>query len=150
MRIRSAPTLFAALVVGAGLALAPASLHAQKKRQRDVVTHDELVETGQVQQDLYAALRNLRPRFLERPPGVRSITGGDVKATAVFLDRKPMGGIETLQSIMASTVDEVRYYEPSRAATEFGPIAEGGAVSIKLLKGDAAAKQPADSASRKP
>jgi len=144
IRIRS--VLAMALLLGGVAALAPSQLHAQKKRQRDLVTRDEIVETGQTQQDLFAALRALRPRFLERPPGVRTITAGETKATAVYVDGKPMGGIETLQSIMASTVEEVRYYEPSKAATEFGPNAEGGAVAVKLTKAPKVTKQQPDSA----
>ena len=144
-RIRS--VLAMALLFGGVAALAPSQLHAQKRRQRDLVTRDEIVETGQTQQDLFAALRSLRPRFLEPPPGVRTLGNSMQIPTAVVVDGKRMGGLETLHAIVASTVDEVRYLEPSRAGTEYGQMASGGAVVVKLFKGPVNAKDasPKDS-----
>ena len=114
--------------------LLPAVAHAQKK-ERDRVKRDEILASGQQEQDLFLALRALRPRFLEPPPGVRTLGNSMQIPTAVVVDGKRMGGLETLQSIVANTVDEVRYLEPSKAGTEYGQMASGGAVVVKLYKG---------------
>ena len=115
------------------LAALPSLAHAQKK-ERDRVKRDEILAAGQGEQDLFLALRALRPRFLEPPPGVRTLGNSMQIPTAVVVDGKRMGGLETLQSITASTVDEVRYLEPARAGTEYGQMASGGAVVVKLYK----------------
>ena len=114
--------------------LLPAVSHAQKK-ERDRVKREEILAAGQGDQDLFLALRALRPRFLEPPPGVRTLGNSMQIPTAVVVDGKRMGGLETLQSIVASMVDEVRYLEPSKAGTEYGQMASGGAVVVKLYKG---------------
>jgi hypothetical protein len=121
------------LIVVLGV-LMPAVSHAQKK-ERDRVKREEILAAGQGDQDLFLALRALRPRFLEPPPGVRTLGNSMTIPTAVVVDGKRMGGLETLQSITASMVDEVRYLEPSRAGTEYGQMASGGAVVVKLFKG---------------
>lgn len=123
---------FSLLVIGTLLAAAPA--HAQKK-QRDLVKRDEIMASAQREEDLFTALRSLRPRFLERPTGIRTIGNSMTLPTIVVMDGKRMGDLETLRSIIASTVDEVRYMEPSKATTEFGSAAGGGAVVVKLWKG---------------
>ena len=122
--------------------LLPAVAHAQKK-ERDRVKRDEILASGQQEQDLFLALRALRPRFLEPPPGVRTLGNSMQLPTAVVVDGKRMGGLETLHAIVASTVDEVRYLEPSRAGTEYGQMASGGAVVVKLFKGPVNAKAAA-------
>ena len=126
--------------------LLPAVSHAQKK-ERDRVKREEILASGQQEQDLFLALRALRPRFLEPPPGVRTLCNSMQIPTAVVVDGKRMGGLETLHAIVASTVDEVRYLEPSRAGTEYGQMASGGAVVVKLFKGPVNAKDasPKDS-----
>jgi len=126
--------------------LLPAVSHAQKK-ERDRVKREEILASGQQEQDLFLALRALRPRFLEPPPGVRTLGNSMQIPTAVVVDGKRMGGLETLHAIVASTVEEVRYLEPSRAGTEYGQMASGGAVVVKLFKGPVNAKDasPKDS-----
>jgi hypothetical protein len=129
--------------------LLPAVSHAQKK-ERDRVKREEILASGQQEQDLFLALRALRPRFLEPPPGVRTLGNSMQIPTAVVVDGKRMGGLETLHAIVASTVEEVRYLEPSRAGTEYGQMASGGAVVVKLLKGpvDSKSAAPKDSVPR--
>lgn len=132
------PVRVVALVgLAAAIVLAPTQGQAQEKKkkpQRDLVTRDEILDSGQSESDLFTVLRNVRPRFLEPPTGIRTLGNAVQTPTAVIIDGKPMGGIETLQAIVASTVDEVRYLEPSRAGTEYGPVAGGGAVVVKVYK----------------
>lgn len=149
--------LLALAAVGLCLALAPSSSDAQdapkkRKPQRDLVTREEILDSPQRDDNLFNALRSLRPRFLERPTGIRTLGNSVQPPTAVVIDGKPMGDLETLRSVVASSVDEVRYMEPSKAGTEFGNIASGGAVVVKLYKApkvtkDAKAGAPADTTS---
>ena len=55
------------------------------------------------------------------------------KEVLVYVDgvKQPIGA-EALRSIRASSVDEVRYLEPTVAANELGPLAAGGALLLKL------------------
>jgi hypothetical protein len=149
---RVARSLAPALLLAIGaLALSPVPSLAQKiKKERDRVTREEILAAGQGDQDLFTALRMLRPRFVEPPPGVRTLGNSMEIPTAVVIDGKRMGGLETLQSVVASTVEEVRYLEPSRAGTEFGKSASGGAVVIKLYREPPKTKAVADSLPRKP
>ena len=146
--MRARHGLLALAVIGLCLALTPRSSAAQEKKrkpQRDLVTRDEIMESAQRDDDLFNALRSLRPRFLERPTGIRTLGNSPQPPTLVVLDGKPMGDLETLRSVIASTVDEVRYMEPSRAGTEFGNIGSGGAVVVKLYKAPKVTKAlPAD------
>ena len=75
-----------ALLAGlaAALVLAPTQGEAQakkKKPQRDLVTRDEILDTGQGESDLFTVLRNVRPRFLEPPTGIRTL-GGNAMVTS--------------------------------------------------------------------
>lgn len=146
--MRARAGLAALLAVMCCLAVSPSTSHAQKKKkpQRDLVTRDEIMESAQREDDLYAALRSLRPRFLEPPTGVRSMVNGGPAPTMVIIDGKPMGNLETLRSITASTVEEARYVEPGKAGMEYGQSASGGAVVVKLYHGQKVTKTPADSA----
>lgn len=125
-----------AVAIGALVAIAPGHADAQKKKpQRDVITRDELLDGGYGEQDLVSAIRTLRPKFLEKPQGVRSISGMSVmNPIMVVVDNKPMGGVETLSSIIGGTVEEVRYLDPSKAGVDYGDKANGGAIVIKSFK----------------
>src|SRR5207237_4217211 len=100
------------LVAGSCLSAAPRTAHAQKK-ERDRIAREELLASNQADADLYSALRNLRPRFMEPPRGVRSLGNAMQSPTAVYVDGKYMGDLETLHTIPSNTVDDVRYLEPT-------------------------------------
>jgi hypothetical protein len=137
------------LLVACCVALVPSTSHAQK-RERDRVTRDEILSSGQGEQDLYTALRSLRPRFVEPPRGIRTLGNAMPVPIIVVVDGKRLGGLETLQSIVANTVDEVRYLEPSRSANEFGEMGANGAVVVKLWREPAKPRVKADSTPPKP
>lgn len=140
MRLRS---LFALLTVA--VAVTSTDVQAQKKKgSRDLITRDELMESAFAQASLMEAVHALRPRFLEGPRGVRSMSGGTGMGggtvggattipVAVVLDGKILGEVDVLRTIQVSAVDEVRYMEPSKAGTEFGNAAGGGAIVVKTF-----------------
>lgn len=134
MRISS--TVRGALVIaGVILATNPANALAQK-RNRDLITRDEIMNSAQREQDLWQAVRSLRPHFLAPPRGVRTMGNAPPGETIVVVDGKRDSGLDALKMIMAADVDEVRYLDPSRSQSEFGTFATGGAVVVKIRKAD--------------
>ncbi len=128
-RLRTA--LVAVLVVCGALAIAPTTAHAQK-RSRDLITREEIDAPAQKEQDIYALIRVLRPHFLEKARGVRTLGNSSTKM-GVYVDGVRETDFNALKNILASTVEEVRYLDPSRAESEYGQEANGGAVLVKRL-----------------
>jgi hypothetical protein len=122
-------TLFAAVC----LSVSPALAHAQKQ-QRDVITREELQRSAQKDLDLFQAVRSLRPRFFEGRPGARSLGGSRAEPIVVYVGHVRLGGIDALKTVPVSDVEEVRYLDPTQAESEFGSLARGGAIVVKLHK----------------
>lgn len=123
----------AALAVAGGLMfLAPAAGVAQKK-QRDLITREEILSSSKKDQDLFQVIRALRPHFLLPPRGVRSTRGS--RPSVLYLNGNRTGELALLRSILAVDVFEVKYLDPSRAENEFGIGHNGGAVLVTLVKG---------------
>jgi hypothetical protein len=141
---------FAALILaGALLPLTPAECLGQK-RQRDRITREEILQSAQRELDLYQVIRSLRPHFLEPPPGVRTLGGAERPApVAVYVDGRRETGLDALRTIMADRVEEVRHLDATRSESEFGPMANGGAVVVKLLKAPRA-RAPSSDSTRRP
>jgi hypothetical protein len=126
---------FAAVILAGGLTVVTPEDGAAQKRQRDRVTHEEILKSAHSELDLFQVIRSLRPHFLEPPPGVRTLGGADPPApVAVYVDGRRDTGIDALRTIMAHQVEEVRYLDAGRSENEFGPSANGGAVLVKLFK----------------
>jgi hypothetical protein len=106
--------------------------------QRDVITRQELLDSPQGDQDLLTVIRSLRPRFLAAPPGIPRASAAPL---AVYLDGRRQPSLDALRSLRASAVEEVRYLDPTTAANELGPMASGGALTVKLF--DPSRKPPA-------
>lgn len=126
------PIFPALMLVAAGALAVPAGLSAQK-RQRDVITREELSNSGQKDQDLYAAIRSLRPHFLAPPRGVRTMGAAPPAPVAVYVDDMK-SDLSALRSIPASDALEVRYLEPGKAQDEFGTTHSGGAILVKTTR----------------
>ena len=98
------------------------------QRQRDLLTRDEILSSTAQQGDLLQAIHSLRPNFLAIPRGTYPRS-----SVVVYVNRiRQTGGLESLRSISAIKVEEVRYLEPTAALNEFGPIASGGALVVTL------------------
>ena len=96
---------------------------------RYLVTEDELVNVGD--RSAYEALQQLRPTFLRsRDPQTPSHQNST--PIAVFVDGGRTEGVEALRSIRASTVREMRFYEPAEANTKFGTGHNGGVIAVTL------------------
>jgi hypothetical protein len=151
-RIRSVG--FAMLLAGGWTLVAPGRALGQEqkepKRQRDVIARWEIEASPKRSDYIFDVIRSLRPHFLETPRGVRhgidgagpggrapmTSGGSTLTEAAVFVDGNRMGGIDVLKGIQAEQVEEVRYFDPSKAEAEFGlTLGAGGAIVVKLYKG---------------
>ena len=118
--------LAAAAVLSGGCASSPV---AASSGSRYVVTEDELVNVGD--RSAYEALQQLRPTFLRsRDPQTPSHQNST--PIAVFVDGGRTEGVEALRSIRASSVREMRFYEPAEANTKFGTGHNGGVIAVTL------------------
>ena len=126
MRLR-----LALLLAGAFLVAAPSSSFAQKK-QRDVITNDEIAKSGSKDLDLLSAIKALRPHFMEMPRGARTLGGSAINPIMVVIDGR-RGDAEMLTTLKATDAKEVRYLDPNRSQNEYGINANSGAIVVKLM-----------------
>ncbi|MFN2324356.1 MAG: hypothetical protein ABR551_00560 [Gemmatimonadales bacterium] len=141
--------LTAAVLATLGLAFGPADAEAQR-RDRDLITREELVQSSQKSTDLYQAVRSLRSHFLQGPRGPRSInadpartgsgSAGTLRATeapkaVLYVNGSRSGDVEMLRNIQTINVEEVRYVNPNAASMQYGTGHEGGAILVKLVAG---------------
>lgn len=117
---------------------------AAPKRQRDVITNEEIMASPQHLVDLLQAIRGLRPQFLEPPLANHT----HPNATLLYIDGvRQTGGLATLQSIPASSAERVEYLDPGRAESQLGSIATGGAVMVTLIGQQRTPQPPTDMSS---
>ena len=124
------------------LGMSAASAHAQK-RDRDVITREEIDNSAQKEQDIHAVIRSLRPHFLAPPRGMRTL-GNSMSKLGVYVDGVHETDFNALKNIPASSVLEVRYLDPSRSEGEYGADASGGAVVVKRIREPSPAAPPRD------
>jgi hypothetical protein len=120
------------LLLAGAIMLAPPELSGQKK-QRDVITREELQGSGQRDQDAYSAIRSLRPHFMAPPRGTRTMGGSAAAALVVYLDGMK-ADLQSLRTMPASDVMEVKYLEPAKAEEEYGITHSGGAILVKTSR----------------
>jgi hypothetical protein len=132
MTVRSG--LLAVCLAAGGLFLAPADGLAQKK-QRDLITREEVLQSGQRDMDLQRAVRSLRPHFLAAPRGQRTMGAAPPGELVLYIDGSRSGDLNGLKEIAAKDVQEVRYLEPSKAQERYGISHSGGAILVTLFKG---------------
>ncbi len=126
-------TTMTLLVAAAAVAATPDDSLAQK-RQRDVLTGQEIQSSAVKAGDLHRAIRSLRPHFLTPARGVRTLGNSIQEPLAVYVNGAKQTGEDALRTIQAESVEEVRYLDPNKAGNEFGPKASGGALVVKLRK----------------
>jgi hypothetical protein len=103
------------------------------QREHDLLTREEILNSTAQQGDLLQAIHSLRPEFFAVPRGVYSRSSPAATPIAVYVDRIRQSSVQSLRSISASRVAEVRYLEPTAALNEFGPTAGGGALLVKMF-----------------
>lgn len=138
MTFRMAALVLSLTLVGA----APSALHAQQRKSRDLITREEIDASAQKEQDIYAVIRGLRPHFLAPARGVRTL-GNSSTRMSLYVDGARESDFNALKNIMASSVEEVRYLDPTQSESEYGSVANGGAVLVKRIKGNGEVLPPA-------
>lgn len=81
----------------------------------------------------YEAIQRLRPRMLQRRLG-SSTDKGEAGEIVVYLDEAKYGYPDQLNSIVASTIREIRYYSPSDATTKWGTGHTEGVIQVLTKK----------------
>ena len=121
------------LLAGAVGACAPAATGTGRPvPDRNVVAAAELAATGAT--DLYTALRQLRPEFLQAR-GVSSLRSGNAPdLPVVYLDGVQIGGPDELNRISTVDVREVRRLSAHEAAARTGTYTPGGAILVFTKK----------------
>jgi len=122
----------ALLLAGAVGACAPAASGAGRPSpDRNVVEAAELAATGAP--DLYTALRQVRPEFLQAR-GVSSIHDATADLPVVYLDGVAIGGPDELGRISTVDVREVRRLSAQEALARTGTNKPGGAILVFMKK----------------
>jgi hypothetical protein len=121
--------LVLSLATGLLMIGAPRVAEAQR-RQTDRITREEIEASPHRQLNIFELIRRTRPAFLEAR-GPNAAARGSM---ALYVDGRKQNGIDALKSIAATRVQDVVYFEPARAASEFGPQAASGAIVIKLRR----------------
>lgn len=94
----------------------------------DVITAAELERYGAL--PVRQAIERLRPRFL-RFRGSTSLADPNAGRVVVYLGESRMGGVEFLDQIMTTDVQEIRYLDSADATQRFGTGHTGGAIVLR-------------------
>ena len=99
-------------------------------REHDVISFEDL-QTINGGENLYDAVKKLRPHFLRSrgPTSSRQSTGS---LPVVYIGPMIAGGLDVLRNIRPEHVLEVRYLDPSSATIRFGTNGGGGAIIVTL------------------
>lgn len=126
--VRTLITFLCAAVLTASCAASPNAANGGAA-SRYVVTEAELASLGD--RSAYEALQQVRPTFL-RSRDAQTTSNPSPTAVAVFVNGGRTEGVEALRTIRASTVKEMRFYEPQDANTKFGTGHNGGVIEVTL------------------
>jgi hypothetical protein len=105
-----------------------------------LITEEEIA-TGSYQTAL-DIVQNLRPTMLRGRGATTGVTGADasgyegsVAGVVVYLEEVRLGGIESLRSIPAAGVKEIRFISARDATTRWGTGHPSGAIQVITKKG---------------
>jgi hypothetical protein len=102
----------------------------EPRRRRDVITRDELMESGAT--NLYDAVDRLRPQWM-RGRGPTDLRGGAALSIVVYQGNTQLGGIDALRSITPEFAEELRFLDGPQASNTLpglGSRAVAGAIII--------------------
>lgn len=118
---RQRRSLAAALMALAGACSAAShNAPATHESSPDYVTATEIEATPA--SNAYDLIRRLRPGWL-RPQGTGSLAGGiRSQVILVYLDGSRIGNADMLQSVTATGLKSMRYYDAARAATVLNDV----------------------------
>jgi len=99
------------------------------KGSRYLITAKEIAESSA--NDAYEAIQSLRPGLLNRDQR-RSIDWSGQTEVVVYINGIKYGNKESLKTISAMEIAEIKYLTSSEATMRFGSDHAGGAFLIKL------------------
>jgi len=127
-RLACALAMFAACACGGSAAKAANSEAAPQRIDRNVLTAEEIMKTGQA--TAYRAIQAVRPQWLiARRQGSSS---GRVETIKVYVAGNRYGEAGALEQITAASVKELRYLDSRDAMTRYGTGHGSGAILVTL------------------
>jgi len=104
---------------------------AERSKNPDVISQEELTDPAIVSLDLATAIRRLRPGFFRSsgPQSFSNTTAGQVQYSHDF---GPLQPVSQLRSMNSMSIVEIRYLGVNEAANRFGLNANGGPVIVLL------------------
>lgn len=103
------------------------------RRERDVITREEMARVNVGSQSVLDVVTSLRPAFLN-VRGLHNVAaaGGDPEAGKVHasIDGNKLIALDELRGVLAGTVREIRYLSPAAAMQRFGGDAREGPVIL--------------------
>ncbi|MBV6522174.1 MAG: hypothetical protein MNPFHGCM_02320 [Gemmatimonadaceae bacterium] len=119
------------LLAGSAQAQDPVKKEKPKSGGANLITQAE-IEYANVG-TAYDAIKRLRPRMLQRRVG-SSTDEGSAGEIVVYLDEAKYGYPDQLNSIVATSIKEIRYYSPSDATTKWGTGHTEGVIQVITKK----------------
>ncbi len=121
-------TFLPALVLA--FAACAAASRQQPRESENIISRSELEQAGSL--TTYDAVQRLRPMFL-RDRGPMTLINPNVRTRpVVFVDMTEYGEIESLRTLPASRVEQVRFYPGQQATTKFGSVYGGGVIQLTM------------------
>ncbi len=130
--VRSGVAIVAVAAVALGYACAPASAAWRPRPDFNLITHEDLVSTHY--HDTYDAVEALHSNWLiTRPNSFRAQS-----EVLVYMDNIRLGGVAEMQNIPLTSVEYVRYFDPSEATTRWGIGHTQGVIYVSTHPEDSA------------
>jgi hypothetical protein len=112
---------------------------ASSRRDRNVITREELADPSLSGRNVLEVVRLLRPQFLtvrgthtvqDTATARRGVVDQDAGKVHASIDGTRVVSVEELAGVTASTVVEIRFLTPSQAMQRFGGAAREGPVIL--------------------
>lgn len=127
LALLAASTLLAACATPSASYTARSDLSNVSHHRRDVIGTQELGNAPR--SSALDAIRRLRPEYMRTELGARAGA-----APVVYVDGARWGGMESLSTIPAHLVLDVRRLRPVEARLRYGPDVAGSVIEVRLLR----------------
>jgi hypothetical protein len=107
-----------------------AAARQQPNQSEDIISRGELEQVGSL--SAYDAVQRLRPMFLRDRGAVTLLNASARTRPVVFVDMSEYGEIESLRTLPASRVEQVRFYPGREATTRFGSVYGAGVIQLTM------------------
>ena len=113
--------------VTAPAASVSSGIPVRKKVTPNLITAEEIAESGRSFTSVLDIVESLRPAMLRARGSDRN---GNSTPMVAFLDDFRVGDVSALREVPADEVKEIRYFNASDAATRWGILGAGGAIQV--------------------